>query len=122
MLGFLDRGQRYTYGMYGITTYKGLDQKSVLELRYSNSEFRSRWNFENRAVEPKKMFHVPGKYSGGLTDRYAWVQTLQNVELKVNLPIGATGKDLTKGPGGVSCAISSKVRLQMHDNPFASQY
>ena len=59
------------------------------------------------------MFHVPGRYSGGLTPQYAWVQTLQNVELKVNLPIASTDGDLTKGTGGVKCTIYAKVLIQM---------
>lgn len=38
------------------------------------------------------MMHVPGKYSGGISEGYSWEQTLQEVSIRVPLPADASVK------------------------------
>ena len=45
------------------------------------------------------MFSVPGKYSGGKTAKYAWTQTLNEVEIKAPIPASASCK----------CAFTAKA-------------
>jgi hypothetical protein len=40
------------------------------------------------------MFSVPGRYGGGEAERYAWTQTLHEVEIKAPLPSGPPARSV----------------------------